>query len=153
MIRQLTHALDSVNIQWRLWIIGYSREHQFTLMRNLGIDVLSTLQWSLLSTGLVLIMMLIVIFKITRQGRLRLTTTQRLYQNFCKKLSRIGIIRRAYEGPMDFATRATRNRPDLASQIKAISDLYIALRYARISGEKAQQRLLARHIHQFKPRR
>jgi transglutaminase-like putative cysteine protease len=153
MIRQFTHALDSVNIQWRQWIIGYSREHQFTLMRNLGMDRFSTLQLGLVSASIVVIMLSIVIFNIVRQGRFRLTTNQQLYQKFCKKLSRLGITRRAFEGPLDFATRAARNRPDLAQQINAISQLYITLRYSPKSDEKARQRSLARRIRQFRPRR
>jgi transglutaminase-like putative cysteine protease len=153
MIRQFTHALDSVNIQWRRWIIGYSREHQFTLMRNFGIDTYSTIQWGLITVGLVAIVLLVVVFNIIRQGRLRLSPTQQIYQRFCKKLSRVGITRRAYEGPMDFAKRATRNRPDLANQITAINDLYINLRYAPQTRDKEHRRTFARRVRQFHPRR
>ncbi|MEW8049155.1 MAG: DUF3488 and transglutaminase-like domain-containing protein [Candidatus Thiodiazotropha sp.] len=153
MLRQFSHALDSVNIQWRRWIIGYSREHQFTLMRNFGFDTYTTIQWSLITVGLVAIILLIVVFNIIHQGRLRLTATQQLYQRFCKKLSRLGITRRAYEGPMDFAKRAARNRPDLAGQIMAIIDLYIRLRYTPQTDDKEQRRALARQVRQFRPRR
>jgi transglutaminase-like putative cysteine protease len=153
MIRQFTHAMDSVNIQWRRWIIGYSREHQFTLMRNFGFDTYTSIQWSLITIGTVTIILLIVFYNMIRQGRLRLTQTQLLYQRFCKKLSRVGITRRDYEGPMDFAKRAARNRPDLASQIKAITDLYINLRYAPQTSEKEHQRAFAQKVRQFHPQR
>jgi transglutaminase-like putative cysteine protease len=153
MIRHFTHALDNANIQWRRWIIGYSKEHQFTLIRNFGLDSLTTLQWALFSVGLVAIILLIVIFNIIRQGKVKLNPTQQLYQNFCNKLSPLGLIRRTYEGPKDFAARAARNRPDLAQQIMGISELYIALRYAPNPHEKEQQRQLARLVRQFRPRR
>jgi hypothetical protein len=153
MIRQFTYAMDSVNIQWRQWIIGYSREHQFTLMRNFGFDTYTSIQWSLITIGTVTIILLIVFYNIIRQGRLRLTQTQRLYQRFCKKLSRVGLTRRDYEGPMDFAKRAARNRPDLASQIKTINDLYINLRYAPQTSDKEQQRAFAQKVRQFHPQR
>jgi transglutaminase-like putative cysteine protease len=153
MIRQFTNALDSVNIQWRRWIIGYSREHQFTLMRNFGIDTFSTIQWGLITVGLVAVVLLVVVFRIIRQGRLRLSPTQQTYHQFCKKLSRVGITRRAYEGPMDFAKRAARNRPDLAGQIMTINALYINLRYAPNTNGKQHQRDFALQVRQFQPRR
>jgi transglutaminase-like putative cysteine protease len=153
MIRQFTHALDSVNVQWRRWIIGYSREHQFTLMRNFGIDNFSTIQWGLITVGLVTVVLLIAVYENLRQGRLRLSPTQQRYQQFCKKLSRVGITRKAYEGPMDFAMRAALNRPDLAEQIMAINDLYVELRYAPKTYGKQRQNTFAQQVRQFHPRR
>ncbi|MES9969114.1 MAG: DUF3488 and transglutaminase-like domain-containing protein [Candidatus Thiodiazotropha sp.] len=153
MLRQFSHALDSANIQWRRWIIGYSREHQFTLMRNFGLDAFSTVQWGLITLGLVAIILLVVVLIIIRQGSLRLSPTQQLYLRFCNKLSRLGISRRSYEGPMDFAKRAAHQRPDLANQIMAIINLYIELRYASQAGEGEQQRAFAKQVRLFRPRR
>jgi transglutaminase-like putative cysteine protease len=153
MLRQFTHALDSVNIQWRRWIIGYSREHQFSLIRNFGFDAISTIQWALITIGLMAVILLLVVLKIITQEKTRLSPTQKRYEKFCKKLSRIGITRRAYEGPMDFAKRAARNRPDLAGQIMAINDLYINLRYAPPKNGEQHQRAFALQVRQFHPRR
>ncbi|MEW8556278.1 MAG: DUF3488 and transglutaminase-like domain-containing protein [Candidatus Thiodiazotropha sp.] len=152
MMRHFTHALDSANIQWRRWVVGYSREHQFTLMRNFGLDSYSAMQWSLVTLGMVAIVLLLVGLNIVRRGRLLLSPAQQGYQHFCNKLSRIGISRRSYEGPMDFARRAARNRPDLARQIMAIVDLYIRLRYASQERDGRQLRLFARQVRQFRPR-
>ncbi|MET0110420.1 MAG: DUF3488 and transglutaminase-like domain-containing protein [Candidatus Thiodiazotropha sp.] len=123
------------------------------LMRNFGFDTYTTIQWSLITVGLVAIILFIVVFNIIRQGRLRLTPTQQHYQRFCNKLSKLGIARRAYEGPMDYAKRAARNRPDLADQIMTIIDLYIRLRYGPQSRDYRQQRTFARQVRQFRPRR
>ncbi|MEW8506695.1 MAG: DUF3488 and transglutaminase-like domain-containing protein [Candidatus Thiodiazotropha sp.] len=152
MLRHVTHALDNANIQWRRWVVGYSREHQFSLMRNFGLDAYTAMQWSLITLGIVAILLLIVGLNIIRQGRQLLSPTQQAYRRFCHKLSRVGISRRSYEGPMDFAERAARNRPDLASQITTISDLYIKLRYASMERDRRQQRSFARLVRQFRPR-
>ncbi|MES9992579.1 MAG: DUF3488 and transglutaminase-like domain-containing protein [Candidatus Thiodiazotropha sp.] len=152
VLRHFTHALDNANIQWRRWIVGYSREHQFTLMRNFGVDSYTSMQWSFITLGILAIVLLLVGLTIIRQGRLLLSPAQRVYQRFCNKLSSIGISRRSYEGPLDFAQRAARNRPDLASQISAIADLYIELRYASQENDRRQQRLFARRVRQFRPR-
>ncbi len=153
MMRQVAHSLDSANVQWRRWIVGYSREHQFTLMRSFGLDTYSTMQWSLITTGMVAIILLLVTFNVLRHGSLKTSPTQQNYLRFCNKLSRIGITRRTYEGPMDFAKRAVRNRPDLAQQIMPIIELYIRLRYASHQGEREIVRAFARQVRQFRPRR
>ncbi|MEW8000242.1 MAG: DUF3488 and transglutaminase-like domain-containing protein [Candidatus Thiodiazotropha endolucinida] len=153
IVRQFVNVLDSFNIQWRRWIIGYSKEHQFTLMRKFGIDNYSTIQRGLITLGVVVTILITIAFITIHQGRLRLTPTQQLYQRFCKKLSNLGITRRAYEGPMDYAKRAARNRPDLSDQIMAIIDLYIRLRYASQTRDYEQQRTFARQVRQFRPRR
>jgi transglutaminase-like putative cysteine protease len=153
MIRQFANTLDSANVQWRRWIVGYSREHQFTMMRNFGLDNYSTMQWSLITMGMVAIILLFVAINILRQGRLILSQTQKSYIRFCNRLARIGITRRSYEGPMDFAKRAVRKRPDLAQKIMPIIELYIRLRYASHQDEREIERAFARKVSQFRPRR
>ena len=54
---------------------------------------------------------------------------ERAYALFCKRLARAGIARDPAEGPLDFAARAKTQRPDQASKIEAITQLYVALRY------------------------
>ncbi|MDP1897895.1 MAG: DUF4129 domain-containing protein, partial [Sulfurimicrobium sp.] len=53
------------------------------------------------------------------------------YQKFCAKLARQGIARAPGEGPVDFAARASRSRPELANQINRITRLYLTLRYGQ----------------------
>jgi len=53
------------------------------------------------------------------------------YLRFCKKLGRRGIQRAPTEGPLDFASRASALKPELANDIHLISKLYAALRYGK----------------------
>ncbi len=53
------------------------------------------------------------------------------YQAFCNKLARRGLVRKSYEGPVDFAQRVKHQRPELALDVDDISDLYSALRYSQ----------------------
>jgi hypothetical protein len=72
------------------------------------------------------------------------------YIAFCRKLSERGIARREDEGPLAYAERVSRTRPDLESIVSAFTTLYVALRYAGASGAESLGRLqqLAK---EFKP--
>ncbi|MEJ2620288.1 MAG: DUF3488 and DUF4129 domain-containing transglutaminase family protein [Candidatus Thiodiazotropha sp.] len=151
-LRQFAHLLDNANIQWRRWIIGYSREHQFSLMRNFGFDMWTTLQWSLITVGLIAIPLLLIALKLVLSGRKQTAPEIAAYQHYCKKLARLGISRERYEGPMDYAKRAIAQRPDLSAPISRITALYIKLRYGP-NPDKTQIKKLLQQVKQFRPSR
>jgi transglutaminase-like putative cysteine protease len=151
-LRQFTHMLDNANIQWRRWIIGYSREHQFSLMRNFGFNMLTALQWSLITIGLIAIPLLLIALKLVLSGRKQTAPEIVAYQQYCKKLARLGINKETYEGPMDFAKRAVAQRPDLTPSISRITALYIKLRYGP-NPDRIQLQKLIQQVKQFRPGR
>ena len=151
-LRRFAHMLDNANIQWRRWIIGYNREHQFSLMRNFGFDRLTPLQWSLIAIGLIAIPLLLVTLRLVLSGRNQPAPEILAYNRYCKKLARSGIRREAYEGPMDYAKRAIAQRPDLTAPISRITALYIKLRYGP-NPDKTQIQKLIRQVKQFHPGR
>jgi transglutaminase-like putative cysteine protease len=151
-LRRFAHMLDNANIQWRRWIIGYSREHQFSLMRNFGFDTLTPLQWSLITIGLIAIPLLLVALKLLLSGRKKPAPEIVAYHQYCKKLARLGINREIYEGPMDYAKRAIARRPDLTAPISRITALYIKLRYGP-NPDKTQTLKLIQQVRQFRPSR
>ncbi|MCG7945658.1 MAG: DUF3488 and DUF4129 domain-containing transglutaminase family protein [Candidatus Thiodiazotropha taylori] len=151
-LRRFAHMLDNANIQWRRWIIGYSREHQFSLMRNFGFDTLTPLQWSLITIGLIAIPLMLVALRLVLSGRKQPLPEIIAYDRFCKKLARLGISRKTYEGPMDYAKRAIGERPDLTAPISRITALYINLRYGP-NADKSQSKKLLQQVRQFRPGR
>jgi hypothetical protein len=74
---------------------------------------------------------------------------QRAYYRFCAKLERENLRRDPVEGPLDYAARLSRLRPDLADAVTTITRLYIALRYGTDAGTDALQ-ALERRIRQFR---
>ncbi|MES9998834.1 MAG: DUF3488 and transglutaminase-like domain-containing protein [Candidatus Thiodiazotropha lotti] len=151
-LRRFAHMLDNANIQWRRWIIGYSREHQFSLMRNFGFDTLTPLQWSLITIGLISIPLLLVALRLVLSGKKQPLPEIVAYNQYCKKLARLGISRKTYEGPMDYAKRAIAERPDLTASISRITALYIRLRYGP-KADKSQTKKLLQQVKQFRPGR
>ena len=71
----------------------------------------------------------------------------RIYARFCHKLSRHGLSRATHEGPLDYAQRVNRQRPEWAKQVNAITSLYIELRYA----DSGHLKRFATLVREFKP--
>ena len=58
-----------------------------------------------------------------------------------RKLARVGLARKDWEGPEDYARRVALARPELGHGLAAITALYIDLRYGRLSGTEARRKL------------
>ena len=71
--------------------------------------------------------MTIYIFKST--SRIVIDPVQKIYEDFCKKLSRKGLQRHSHEGPVDFSYRAKKAFPDEKDNIEFIIRIYINHRY------------------------
>ncbi|MET0067116.1 MAG: DUF3488 and transglutaminase-like domain-containing protein [Candidatus Thiodiazotropha sp.] len=149
---RLTHLLDNANVQWRRWVVGYSREHQFSLMRQFGFQRLNHLEWGLMVAGLMGGVLLTLSVNLMRQGRHRPTPVVQAYERFCRKLARAGIPRPLHEGPMDFARRASRSRPDLSAAISRVTAHYIQLRYGADANPGLVENL-QQEVRAFRPGR
>jgi len=101
------------------------------LLSRLGFELAS---WKELAAGLAAgvgaLLLAFSGFMLWRRAPVGTDPAAVIYQRFCRKLARIGIARQPNEGPADFAKRTAKSRPDLALSAAAISELYIALRYA-----------------------
>jgi transglutaminase-like putative cysteine protease len=148
-LRQLQFTWDSVANQWNQWVLGYNPERQRWVLSRVGIDDAT---WRTLGIALVIATALIMLVLAPLMLRsLRAQTVDpvhRAYSRFCAKLSRKGMARRPAEGPLHYATRLSRLRPDLAAQVATITGLYVALRYAPDPGS-ASLRELEQQVRQF----
>jgi hypothetical protein len=72
---------------------------------------------------------------------------KRAYHRFCAKLARKNLPREAAEGPLNYAARLSRLRPDLAAAVSAVTRLYVALRYGTNAGADALHDLERRVRH------
>ena len=111
--------------------------------------------FSLRALGITLVISILVVFTAVylwmfRRAPQHRDPARQVYDSFCDKLARLGIRRRVYEGPIDFAARANGRRRDLAADINHITQLYVAVRY----GDKRDHLLeLKTLIREFKPAR
>jgi hypothetical protein len=145
-LRRVRQALDAVQTSWNAWVLGYGASRQRELLAGFGIDAASygTLVITL-TLALAALLGLLALWLFSR--RQRRDPVRAAYATFCARLARRGITRREAEGPLDFAARVARRRPDLRAAVDAITASYVALRY----GRGGDARALQRQVSDFRP--
>ncbi|MGD2112831.1 MAG: DUF3488 and transglutaminase-like domain-containing protein [Gammaproteobacteria bacterium] len=128
--RVLRHTLDTLNNGWNQWVLSYGPARQLELLNALGIGKATWKELAallLVSIGLLLAGIAAWMFLITPRPADPVLAG---YRTFCRRMARLGLERRPAEGPLDFSRRISDTYPTLAKRVRAITDLYIALRYA-----------------------
>jgi protein-glutamine gamma-glutamyltransferase len=145
--------LDLLREIWRERILDFDQDSQRKLLEMLKIPEPDGQKLVLLLA----VTMTLVLAWLTWQVRRELAPrskdiTARTYARLCAKLAAAGIARRMHEGAEAYATRVSRQRPDLADTVTALCRHYSALRYsapsARITLGQFQVAVRA-----FKPKR
>lgn len=140
--RTVVLSWDVVNNAWNRWVLDYGPEAQRLLMRRLGFDTPSwTHMASTLAAGVSLLLLLLAGLLLRQPNP---DPALACYQRFCRKLARMGLYRATHEGPLDFAERASRLHPELATNMHAITELYVAIRYGNHDGGSVLSELKAR---------
>ena len=141
---------DTVDALWDRWVMAYGPQAQRLFMRSLGFAAPTWVQMALtLVTGVALGLLIVALIMFRRRERRDPVAAS--YARFCGKLARIGYRRAPAEGPLDFARRVTRARPDLQPAVDRVTELYVALRYTPLAVRPATE--LRRLIARFRPRR
>ncbi|MDN5865055.1 MAG: DUF3488 and transglutaminase-like domain-containing protein [Gammaproteobacteria bacterium] len=122
---------DAANTFWMQYVIGYDAGLQHRLLGRLGLGRLGPTLMALVMAGLAigagLLVFLLGLMPFRKRGD---DPAQKLYEHWCRRLKRHGIQRGASEGPLDFAVRVARLRPQDAALTDDITELYIRARYA-----------------------
>jgi len=131
-LRTLQLNWDALANQWNQWVLGYNSERQFAFLTRMGMEDITWRKMALEMLSVVAI--LVGVFALLMLRRLRTRTDDpalALYLKFCRKLAKAGVARATHEGPEDFAHRAAKLKPELATAISAITERYVALRYGK----------------------
>lgn len=142
-------AWDTLNNQWNLWVLSYGPELQTEFLSGLGFG---EVDWRKMTIALVLLFSSILGFyaiRAARRARKPVDETLAAWRKFCAKLARSGLAIGNAEGPWDYARRVSAKRPDLAAPVARIAGLYIRLRYADRSVDKAASGTLRRLVREF----
>jgi transglutaminase-like putative cysteine protease len=79
---------------------------------------------------------------------------QRLWQQFCRRMARLGVPRHAWEGPLDYAARIRRERPTQGDLAEQFGRTYAGLRYGPPGPAGPKPQLITlRRLLQALPRR
>ncbi len=138
-LRQLRNRWEAANNSWNQWVLGYNPQRQRELLSRIG---LRDPDWQSMTASLAILcgLALLIVTLWTLPRRRRVDPVQRAWQRYCAQLARRGVCRAAWEGPLAFAQRVARERPELAALTSEAADCYAQLRYGR-SGDEPLRRL------------
>jgi protein-glutamine gamma-glutamyltransferase len=148
--QRLRNTVDMVNYQWAQWVLGYGPARQKRFLQYLGFNAID---WKALTFYLFILLGIIVaaitayIFSKTPKTN---EPARKYYAIFCKKMAKAGLVRKSYEGPVDFAKRVSKTRKDLTKEIQNITNLYVLIRYCSNSNKNKLLQLKAA-IKSFNP--
>ncbi|MEQ9131913.1 MAG: transglutaminase domain-containing protein [Salinisphaeraceae bacterium] len=151
LLRRAQLAWDWANAGWNRWFLAYGPERQRDFLAGLGLpDVRSMiLALTLLLTAVMALIGAILIWQARPRGAV--DPVQAAWLRLCHRLAAAGLPRRDDEGPLDYAKRVARARPDCAATVGALAREYVAIRY-RHGGSRQQRRAFIRDARRFRPR-
>jgi len=143
-LRAARHNWEALAHRWNLMVLGYNQDRQRDLMGRLG---MRDADWRSLTAAMASILGFITLLLLAWSLRhlARPDRVQRAWQAFGRKLRAQGVAPGPYEGPRDYAQRASRRLPGAAAAILAIAGLYIGARYGR-AASPAQVTELERRV-------
>lgn len=137
-VRQLFNRWDAANNAWNQWVLGYNPQRQRELLSRLG---MREPDWRSMTVALTLLCTLVLLAVLVWAMRVRRPAdpAQRAWQKIGRRLERLGIKPRSWEGPADLAERVAAKRPGLAAWINEAAGHYIDLRYGQAKPDQLQK--------------
>ncbi len=154
--RAIRDGWDAVNIAWDMGFAGYAFEQQQSLLKRIGIDLRSwkgPVRALLLAFGLIALIAVGFGIRIFRKPRAAADPVREIYESFCRKLARVGLVRDPHLGPVAYARRIGDRRPDLKTPAREIVDHYVRLRYGGAGVGEAELEAFRRRVRRFQPDR
>jgi len=126
--RAVRNGWDAANNAWNYWVVGFNRERQRELIRQLGLGRLNLQQLGVMLMALVAVSLTGVALLLLYR-RVRVDPEVQLYLQFCRQFSKMGVLYRESETPEQFSRRVIEKRADLEQSLQPIIELYYRLRY------------------------
>lgn len=143
--------LDRIDYVWHRWVLGFDNDLQQTLLtRWLGGSDPARIGLALAGIGALILAVIAarLLLQLRQQPE---TPALRAFRRFCRRLAKLGLVRKPAEAPSAFAQRVVRKRPDLAASVTEITRLFERISYAG-GGADCEAQLLAA-VARFRPKR
>lgn len=150
LVNGVVLSWDAANAAWDRWVLAFGPEAQDDLLLALGFEVPKTIQLAMLAAaGSVACL---VVMGLTIRGRRTRARDPgaRAYAELCRRLAPVVRPRGLAEAPSRYADAVAAARPDLAADVRVMTDMYLRLRYAGPHGPDLARRL-ARQVSRFRP--
>ncbi|MCX8017958.1 MAG: DUF3488 and transglutaminase-like domain-containing protein, partial [Rhodocyclaceae bacterium] len=148
LLRTLRYRWWALHHAWNQWVLGYDPERQRDLLRRLGMSSPDWQQMTAWLAGLSGITLLLLAAALLKRSPHR-DPLSRAWARLSRRLGKKGLARQSWEGPHDYAARVGHQLPARAGEIRAIAELYSALRYGGADAKLVRE--LSRRIAAFKP--
>jgi transglutaminase-like putative cysteine protease len=127
--RGLRYAFDTLNNGWNQWVLSYGPARQRELLAALGIKQVNWKAMVLVLAALISAFLSGVAAWMFLRKPSQSDPVLQVWNAYCRRLGQLGMQRKPGEGPRDYSRRVVAYRPELASHVNPITDMYIRLRY------------------------
>jgi transglutaminase-like putative cysteine protease len=142
---------DAINTWWKIRVLEFDLGSQLGLLRELGFERPALRQLGWLVAGGLAVWLLAIAARFGRAPRgPRGDALARGYRRLCARLARAGIAREPQEGPLDYAARVGRERPELAQRVVPALERYAAVRFGPDAAAD-EAGALARELRRLRP--
>ncbi len=149
-VNRMALSWDAVNAGWDRWVLAFGPEMQEDLLLALGFEVPRTVQLTALAGAATVACMLAMGFALRQRRQKRRDQAAILYARLCRKLAVVARPRAPAETPVHYADAIAAARPDLAAQVRALTQCYLELRYGGPAHPRLERRL-AEMVRNFHP--
>lgn len=141
-LRALRHRWEATNNAWNQWVLSYDQQKQRELLSRLGMPAPDWRAMTIWMASLcALLALALTAWTLRRAGPD--DPLARAWMRIDRTLRRSGLGREPWEGPMDYAARIARMRPDLANEVSHACRLYADARYGNAPHAPAARELRA----------
>jgi transglutaminase-like putative cysteine protease len=143
LLREARWMIDSMELGWHRWVIGFSRDRQERLLEGLGLQGLRGYAQGLAAVVVGGMALAAGILLLRLRGGRRQDPVKRSYERLRRKLERAGLPTSAAAGPRDIERAAIAGFPAQEAQLRELFGLYVRLRYGRSAAARDQHRFRA----------
>ncbi|MFZ2169223.1 MAG: DUF4129 domain-containing protein, partial [Methylococcaceae bacterium] len=146
-LKQARQLWSNVDYHWQRWVINYDNRNQSRFLSSLGIpNIKVMIYWMVASIALITA---ILSWFLLHQKQKNTDQALRIYNRFCKKLAKAGLLRGTGEGVKDFADRVKIKFPEHTADIDQITGVFIKLRYGK-NATSDDLKILSKRVALFK---
>jgi protein-glutamine gamma-glutamyltransferase len=146
-LKQARQLWSNVDYNWQRWVINYDNKNQSRFLSSLGIaDIKAMIYWMV---GIIGLITALLSWLLLYQKQKTTDPILRIYNRFCKKVVKRGLLRGRGEGAKDFAGRVKIKLPEQARNIDQITDVFNKLRYGK-NATPVDLKILNKLVERFK---
>lgn len=151
-LRDARWLVDSVELGWHRWVVGFTQERQHGLLKDLGLGRFAGYWQGLLAVVLGAVALAVGALLLRLVGNPRGEPVRDAYRRLQDKLVRAGLAVPPWLGPRDLQQAALSAFPQRAPELRRLFDLYIGLRYGRRQAAASERRRFLRAVRSLRLR-